>query len=61
MLDVDGTLINSKKNEIMKAEDANGEVSTILTRMIGAEVSLVQGGFKVREANDGFTNKKVFV
>lgn len=51
----------SRKNEIMKAEDAQEEVSTILTRMIGAEVSLVQNGYKVREANDGFVNKKVFI
>lgn len=51
----------SKKNEIMKAQDAEEEVSTILTRMIGAEVSLVQGGYKVRGANDGFVNKKIFV
>lgn len=51
----------SEKNEIMKAQDSKEEVSTILTRMIGAEVSLVQGGYKVRQENDGFTNKRVFI
>lgn len=51
----------SEKNELMKAQDSKEEVSTILTRMIGAEVSLVQGGYKVREENDGFTNKRVYV
>lgn len=51
----------SEKSEIMKAQDSKEEVSTILTRMIGAEISLVQSGYKVRGANDGFINKKIFV
>ncbi|MCC6323811.1 recombinase family protein, partial [Candidatus Nomurabacteria bacterium] len=51
----------SEKNEMMKAQDSKEEVSTILTRMIGAEVSLVQGGYKVRGADDGYENKKVFI
>ncbi len=36
-------------------------VGVILTRMIGAEVSLVQGGYKVRGENDGYKNEKIFV
>ena len=51
----------SEKNEMMKAHESKEEVSTILSRMIGAEVVLVQNGYKIREANDGFVNQRVYV
>ncbi len=47
--------------QIVEAERAKSEVTDILTRMIGAEISLVQDGYKVRSPNDGYVNKEVYV
>lgn len=47
--------------QLLEAQRAKDEVTDILTRMIGAEVRLVREGYKVRSANDGFINKRVFV
>ena len=49
----------SKTNEILAAENAQQEATTILTRMIGAEIEYVQEGYRVRPAPYGFVNKKV--
>ncbi len=47
--------------QLQKAEEAKDEVTNILSRMIGASISRVQEGYKVRPATDGFINQKVFV
>ncbi len=47
--------------ELAKAQNSKDEVTNILTRMIGAEIRLVQEGFKVRQPNDGFKNDKVII
>lgn len=47
--------------QLQKAEEAKGNVSDILSLMIGASISRVQEGYKVRAPTDGFVNKKVFV
>ena len=51
----------SEITEMVIAQQGQGEVNTILTRLIGAEVSLVRDGYKVRQANDGFVNEKIYV
>ena len=47
--------------QLAKAQEANDVHTEILTRLIGAEISLVKDGYKVRAPNDGFINKRVFV
>ncbi len=47
--------------QVIEAERARQEVSDILVRMIGAEISLTQAGYKIRQPNDGFKNKGIFV
>lgn len=44
--------------EITRAKD---EVRDILTRMIGQEIKLIQEGFRVREANDGYKNEFIYI
>ena len=43
------------------AQQGKNEVNQILTRMIGAEINLVREGYKVRQADDGYINEKVFI
>lgn len=47
--------------ENMKAEIGQEEVRSILTRMIGTEIQLVQKGFHIGMSNDGYINKKIYV
>lgn len=47
--------------QLMEAQRARDEVSDILTRMIGASIQAVKDGYKVRQANDGFVNEKVYI
>lgn len=49
----------SETAEMLEAHRGKQEVRDILTRMIGAEIALTREGFKVRQAADGFLNKKV--
>lgn len=51
----------SETTELIMAQHGKGEVTQILTRMIGAEIVLVRDGYKVRGSVDGFSNKKVFI
>ncbi|QQR55648.1 recombinase family protein [Candidatus Peregrinibacteria bacterium] len=45
--------------ETMKAEMAKGEVTNILTRLIGEEIALEKKGYQVRESNFGYQNEKI--
>lgn len=47
--------------ESVIANTAKAEVTNILTRIIGREIELTNQGFKVRQAADGFQNKKVLI
>jgi hypothetical protein len=47
--------------EIVVAAAAKQEVTTILTRLIGQEIRLVQRGYKLRSASDGYVNAKIVV
>lgn len=47
--------------QLQKAEEAKEEVTNILSRMIGASITRVQEGYKVRPPTDGFVNQKVFI
>ena len=49
----------SEAAEMLEAHRSRQEVRDILTRMIGAEIKLTQEGFKVRQAADGFFNKRI--
>ena len=51
----------SEAAEMMEAYKGKAEVRDILTRMIGAEISLVQDGYAVRRALDGFKNTRIKV
>ena len=51
----------SKGAEIMESHNSEKDVTNLLSRMIGEEISLVRQGYKVRQAEDGFINEKVFV
>ena len=51
----------SEAGEMLASHEGKQEVRNILTRMIGAEIRLVQEGYAVRRAPDGLTNKRVFV
>ena len=51
----------SSMAETIKAEGAKDERRTILTRLIGAEIGLVQKGYQIGRSNDGFINKRVYV
>ena len=47
--------------QLMEAQRAKDDVTDILTRTIGAEITLVQDGYSVRSATDGLVNKKIVV
>ena len=49
----------SRMAENLKADIANDEVTSILTRLIGQEIRLARRGFRVREANMGFRNLRI--
>ncbi len=51
----------SEITELVMAQQGKSEVNQILTRMIGAEINLVREGYKVRRADDGYENKKIYV
>lgn len=51
----------SEANEMMMAYRAKAEVRDILTRMIGAEIKLVQDGYSVRRPPDGLRNRSTLV
>lgn len=51
----------SEISELVIAHEGKSEVNRILTRMIGAEINLVREGYKVRQADDGYINEKVFI
>lgn len=51
----------SESAEMLAAFQGKQEVRDILTRLIGAEIRLVQEGYAVRSAPDGFRNKKIVV
>lgn len=51
----------SEITELVVAQGGKSEVNRILTRMIGAEIHLVRQGYKVRQPDDGYQNKRVFV
>ncbi len=51
----------SEISELVMAQQGKNEVNVILTRMIGSEINLVREGYKVRQADDGYINQKVFV
>src|SRR3989344_4753082 len=51
----------SEASEMMAAFGGKQEGRDILTRLVGAEIRLVQEGYAVRRAPDGMVNKKVFI
>lgn len=51
----------SEGAEIMEAHESKREVSRILLRTIGAEISLVREGYSIGRANDGYINDKMIV
>jgi hypothetical protein len=51
----------SEAGEMLEAYKGKAEVRDILTRMVGAEIKLVQDGYAVRRAPDGLKNKRVMV
>ncbi len=51
----------SEGSEIMEAHNSKRDASKILVRMIGEEINLVRQGYKVRQAEDGYKNEKVFI
>lgn len=51
----------SEITQLVMATTAKTEKTTILTRLIGAEISLAQQGYRVRKAADGYQNKRVYV
>lgn len=51
----------SETTEAIMAQGSKDEVTHILTRLIGAEIRLIKEGFKIRQSNDGFLNKKITI
>ncbi len=51
----------SEGGELLAAHESRQEVKKILTRLIGAEIKLVQDGYAVRRPPDGLKNKSVLV
>ncbi len=47
--------------QLAEAQRAKDDVTDILTRMIGAEIASVKQGYKIRQAEDGFVNKRVII
>jgi hypothetical protein len=50
----------SEEDELRQAEKAKEDVRDILTKLIGAEISYVRKGYRVRPAPYGFRNEKKF-
>ncbi len=50
----------SEAGEMLETYKGKAEVRDILTRLVGAEIRLVQDGFAVRRAPDGLKNKRIF-
>ena len=50
----------SETAELVSAQEGKNEINKVLTRMIGAEVVLVRDGYKVRQADDGYLNEKIY-
>jgi site-specific DNA recombinase len=55
------TFSPSEITELVMSTTAKTEVTNILTRMIGQEIRLTQQGYKIRQAQDGFKNAKVYI
>ncbi len=51
----------SEANEMQEAYKGKAEARDILTRLIGASITLVQNGYSVRRPPDGLKNKPVIV
>ena len=51
----------SEISELVIAHEGKNEVNRILTRMIGQEINLVREGYKVRQADDGFINERIYI
>lgn len=51
----------SEISEVVMATTAKGEITTILTRLIGQEIELARQGYVVRAPQDGYVTKKVLV
>jgi len=49
----------SQTAEIVLADQANNEVSNMLTRMIGQQIQLTQNGYQVRYPAYGYKNEKI--
>lgn len=52
--------ISGEVFEMIEAHKGKNEVHISLSRMIGAEIFLVQDGFRVRRAPDGYKNERVY-
>jgi site-specific DNA recombinase len=50
----------SELTEVVVSTTSKQEITTIQTRMIGQEIRLTRRGFKVRRAQDGFRNVKMY-
>jgi site-specific DNA recombinase len=50
----------SEITEAVVATTSKQEITTIQTRMIGQEIRLTRKGYKVRSAQDGFRNTKIY-
>ena len=48
-------------SEVVLAEAGRHEVSSILTRLIGAEITLVRQGYHIGPADDGYLVRRIFV
>lgn len=48
-------------SEVVLAEAGRHEVSSILTRLIGAEIALVRRGYHIGRPDDGYIVKRIFV
>jgi site-specific DNA recombinase len=52
---------SSEGAELQAAQEGKAEVTRILTRTIGAEISLTKEGYKIRRPDEGYINKKIWV
>ena len=51
----------SETSELLEAKRGKDEVRDILTRMIGAEISLTRDGYSMRAPNEGYLNTKEII
>jgi site-specific DNA recombinase len=51
----------SGMTEMIIAENSRNEVTTILTRLIGAEIDRIKEGYQIGVPDDGYVNEKIFV